>query len=81
MSVALYHYSYGNVKGTRIMMKVAHEYLKNYQPKYWGLDLELVLDYIDSCLSIIPEVIDKVPFSKVEALPKLPQLFLYLQDG
>lgn len=80
MSVAIYHYSYGNVKGTRLMMKVAHEYLQPYRPKQWGLNLESVIAYIEHCISIIPDDIDKVSFSKIEQLPVLPTLFLYLED-
>jgi uncharacterized protein len=80
MSVAIYHYSYGNVKGTRLMMKVAHEYLRPYRPKYWDLDLETVIKYIEHCISIIPDDIDKVSFSEIEQLPSLPTLFLYLED-
>lgn len=80
MSVAIYHYSYGNVKGTRLMMKVAHEYLQSYRPKHWGLDLESVIEYIEHCNSIIPDEIDKVSFSEIARLPRLPTLFLYLED-
>jgi uncharacterized protein len=81
MSVALYHYSYGNVKGTRIMMEVAHLYLKEYRPKHWGLDLEEVLAYIEKCLAIIPDDIDSIPFEEIERLPTLTPLFLYLDES
>ncbi|KKK39325.1 hypothetical protein WQ57_03595 [Mesobacillus campisalis] len=80
MSVALYHYSYGNVKGTRLMMKAAHDYLQGYRPYYWGLDLEKILEFIEACLERIPPGIDQVPYSDVDQLPGLPPLFLYLQD-
>ncbi|SEM61483.1 hypothetical protein SAMN05192533_10476 [Mesobacillus persicus] len=80
MTVARYHYSYGNVKGTRLMMKVGHEYLQNYLPKYWGLDLEIVIKYIECCLSIIPDDIDKVSYQELNRLPELPELYLYLED-
>ncbi|MCM3670237.1 DUF309 domain-containing protein [Mesobacillus maritimus] len=81
MSVALYHYSYGNVKGTRLMMTVALEYLNDYRPKHWGLDLENIIGYIERCLSIIPKDLDKVPFSAINELPVLPPLFLYLEEN
>ncbi|MBM4760722.1 DUF309 domain-containing protein [Bacillus sp. B15-48] len=80
MSVALYHYSYGNVKGTRSMLEVAHKYLGRYLPKHWGLDLVPVLEFIEDCLSIIPEDIDHVPFSEINTLPKLPVLILNIED-
>lgn len=80
MSVAIYHYEYGNVKGARLMMKAAHEYLQDYRPKYWGLDLEKVYIFIEECLSIIPQHIDRVEYEKVHELPVLPQLLLYLEE-
>lgn len=80
MSVALYHYSYGNVKGTRIMLEVAYLYLKDYRPKHWGLNLEEVLDYIKTCLRMIPRDIDEVPFTEIDRLPVLPSLLLNLED-
>jgi uncharacterized protein len=81
MSVALYHYGYGNIKGTRLMMQAAHEYLQSYRPCHWGMDLEEVIAFIEVCLNTIPAEMDSVPFSEIEELPGLPPLFLYLQDG
>ncbi|RDU36914.1 DUF309 domain-containing protein [Neobacillus piezotolerans] len=80
MSVALYHYGYGNVKGTRVMMEVAHDYLQGYRPKHWGLDLEKVIAYIEQCRLLIPDRIDKVPFEQIGTLPELPTLYLYLEE-
>lgn len=80
MSVAIYHYEYGNVKGARAMMAAAYEYLQAYRPKYWGIDLEKVLDFIEQCLSLFPKNIDRVPFEEVGTLPELPVLLLYLED-
>jgi uncharacterized protein len=80
MSVAIYHYGYGNVKGARLMMQAAHDYLQSYRPFHWGLDLEKVYAFIEECLRILPQHIDRLPYEKVEELPKLPVLFLYLED-
>ncbi|CAM3777952.1 DUF309 domain-containing protein [Mesobacillus zeae] len=80
MTVALYHYSYGNVKGARVMMYVALEYLQPYRPGHWGLDLEKVVNFIQDCLFIIPEDIDAIPYSAIGSLPVLPSLFLFLED-
>lgn len=80
MSVAIYHYEYGNIKGARHMMKAAHQYLQEYRPSYWGLDLEEVNHFIEQCLFIIPDGIDKVSYNNISSLPKLPDLYLYLQD-
>jgi uncharacterized protein len=78
MSVALYHYSYGNVKGARLMMNTASRYLTPYQPFYWGIDVENCLQFIKKCLLIIPQHIERVPFEEVTQLPSLPSLILYL---
>jgi uncharacterized protein len=80
MTVAIYHYEYGNVKGARAMMQAAHTYLQQYRPTYWDLDLEKVYPFIEQCLTIIPEEIEKVPFTEASQLPSLPKLFLYLED-
>ncbi|TKC15464.1 DUF309 domain-containing protein [Robertmurraya kyonggiensis] len=81
MSVAIYHYEYGNVKGARAMMKTANEYLQDYRPKHWGLDLEKVYPFIEASLTIIPQHLDRVSYEKVDTLPQLPQLYLYLEDS
>lgn len=80
MSVAVYHYEYGNVKGARLMMKAAHEYLQEYRPRHWGLDLERVNFFIEECLMRIPATVDKVPFEEVGSLPLLSNLLLYLEE-
>ncbi|WP_042461173.1 DUF309 domain-containing protein [Neobacillus dielmonensis] len=80
MSVAIYHYEYGNVKGARAMMRTAHKYLQAYRPKFWGLDLEKIYPFIEQALAIFPAGIDRIPFEKVKQLPQLPQLLLYLED-
>ncbi|MBM6618702.1 DUF309 domain-containing protein [Bacillus suaedaesalsae] len=81
MTVAIYHYEYGNVKGARAMMNVGHQYLQKYRPRYWGLDLENVNTFIEQCLHIIPQHIDRVPFESVKELPMLPSIYLYLEDN
>ena len=80
MSVAIYHYEYGNVVGARLMMKVAYEYLDSYRPKYWGLDVEKLHQFISQCITIIPQHIDRIPFETVGTLPSLPKYYLYLEE-
>jgi uncharacterized protein len=80
MTVAIYHYEYGNVKGARLMMNAGHLYIQRYRPCFWGLDLEKVNAFIEQCLNIIPQQIDRLPFEDVKKLPNLPKLFLYLED-
>ncbi|MED1862114.1 DUF309 domain-containing protein [Fictibacillus nanhaiensis] len=80
MTVALYHYEYGNLKGAREMMRVAKEYLTPYRPSYWQLDVERVLKFIDHCLEVIPNLPDRVKFEAVAQLPDLPKLYINLEE-
>lgn len=80
MSVAIYHYEYGNVKGARLMMNAAYEYLQDYRPKYWHLQLEPIVAYIEKALAIFPKDIDRVPFEEVPQLPKLPKLLINIDE-
>ncbi len=79
MTVALYHYEYGNVKGAREMLRVAEHYLTPYKPMYWQLNLEEVLSYINLCLNQLPKNIERVDFEQVDLLPVLPKLYLNLE--
>ncbi|MBH0157997.1 DUF309 domain-containing protein [Fictibacillus sp. 5RED26] len=80
MTVALYHYEYGNLKGARQMMRVAKEYLSSYKPSYWQLDVERVLMFIEHCLGVIPSFPDRVRFEEVAQLPVLPKLYINLEE-
>ncbi|PDY45020.1 DUF309 domain-containing protein [Bacillus pseudomycoides] len=79
MVVAQYHYSYGNIKGARLMMEVAEQYLTPYCPLYWNLDVNEVVAFIQSCRKIIPEKVEKVPYEQVHDLPSLPELIIYMK--
>lgn len=81
MSVAIYHYEYGNIKGARAMMQTAYMYLQPYRPKFWDLDLEKIVPFIQHSLSIIPTNIDQVPFAEISKLPQLTKLYLYLENN
>jgi uncharacterized protein len=80
MSVAIYHYSYGNVKGARLMMQAAHDYLQAYRPVHWSLNLEKIYPFIETCMAIFPQNIDRVPYEQVGELPVLPILYMYMED-
>jgi predicted metal-dependent hydrolase len=81
MSVAIYHYEYGNVKGARLMFKRAEECLVEYRPLHWGLDLEVILLFLQEALSIIPDDIDSVPYNDMDDyLPKLTVPALFLEE-
>ncbi|MDM5157052.1 DUF309 domain-containing protein [Bacillus sp. DX1.1] len=79
MAVAQYHYSYGNVKGARIMMEVAEHYLIPSCPVYWNLDVGQVITFIQHCRARIPKEVERVPYEQVQNLPQLPELILYMR--
>ncbi|MDM5339664.1 DUF309 domain-containing protein [Fictibacillus enclensis] len=81
MSVAVYHYEYGNVKGARVMMEAARHYLTDYRPFHWGMDLEHVYNFIVECLRRMPKQINMVSFEEVDSLPVLPELILLLKEN
>jgi uncharacterized protein len=80
MTVALYHYEYGNVKGAREMMKAAKIYLTPYKPRFWNLNLEPILHFIEQCLDLMPLHIDRVPFTASHTLPVLPKYYINLEE-
>ncbi len=80
MTVAIYHYEYGNVKGARLMMEAGRVYIQKYRPRYWGVDLEKVHHFILRCIELMPKNIDRVPFEEISTLPRLPSLVLFLED-
>lgn len=80
MSVALYHYSYGNIRGTKLMLKAAKHYLHPYRPYYWSLNVEVIFQFIENCLFIIPNELDRVSYDQLNHLPALPSLYLNLEE-
>ncbi|WP_243387712.1 DUF309 domain-containing protein [Bacillus kexueae] len=78
LSVALYHYSYGNLKGTTLMLTTAKQYLLPYRPFHWSLNINSILEFIENCLIIIPNDWDSVSYTKSKRLPRLPHLYLNL---
>ncbi|MCF6409043.1 DUF309 domain-containing protein [Pseudalkalibacillus salsuginis] len=79
MSVAIYHYEYGNVKGARLMFQRAIECFEPYPTYYWGLNTIELSDFVKECLERIP-AIERVPFEKIRTLPDLPRIYLYLKE-
>ncbi len=79
MSVAIYHYQNGNCKGARRLFQSARNYLTPYRPRHWDVNVDLVLDYIDKCLHMLPSE-DKISLETTRQRP-LPTLVLYVEEG
>lgn len=78
LSVGIYHYEYGNIKGARLMLTSALQYIQKYRPTYWGIDLEEVDSYLRQLLQRLPEV-DRIPLEAAKANP-LPKIVLSLKE-
>jgi len=79
MSVAIYHYQNGNCVGARRLFHSARNYLTPYLPRFWDVDVALVVSYIDACLTRVPPE-DKIPPEVVRQRP-LPKLVLHVEES
>jgi len=78
LAVGLYHLECGNIKGARWMFGSARKYLARYTPRYWDLQVDEVIDYLDRCLDCLPEA-DTVPYQQVASL-SFPCMKLFLDE-
>ncbi|OUM86432.1 MAG: hypothetical protein BAA01_06690 [Bacillus thermozeamaize] len=79
MAVAIHHIQNGNVIGARRLFQSAQAYLQPYRPRYWDVNLEIVLQYIDECLRLLPAA-DKISVEEARRL-SLPALVLHVEEG
>ncbi|WP_028783572.1 DUF309 domain-containing protein [Thalassobacillus devorans] len=77
--VALYHYSYGNLKGSRSMLLSARQYLSRYDGIHWGITIHEVISFINDCLTIISQLPTEDARVEWSSLPCLPHFYLYLK--
>ncbi len=68
LAVAIYHFECGNIKGSRWMFQNARKYLVRYTPVCWDLRVDQVIEYIDHCLSVLPQV-DSLTIEEVKQCP------------
>ncbi|MCF6092467.1 DUF309 domain-containing protein [Microaerobacter geothermalis] len=78
MTVGIYHFEYGNIKGARLMLESGKQYLLPYRPFYWGVNVDEVIQFIDQCLSVLPEK-DSISLEEVKKIP-FPAIQLQLQE-
>ncbi|MCG0314791.1 MAG: DUF309 domain-containing protein [Calditerricola sp.] len=78
LAVALYHAELGNLRGARLMLSSAKGYLEPYRPRFWSLDIDGVVAYIDRCLAALPPQ-DRIPWEEARHL-SLPRLHLQLEE-
>lgn len=78
LAVGIYHFEYGNIKGARWMFANARKYLLTYGPVMWDLNVDRVINYIDSCLAVMPDV-DSIAYLQVYDIP-FPYIQLHLNE-
>lgn len=78
VAVALYHYGNGNILGAKKLFTTAYKYLQKYQPVYWDVEIEHILEYIENALKILPNE-DKVSLDELKKI-NLPEIKLYLLE-
>ncbi|BCJ88453.1 DUF309 domain-containing protein [Effusibacillus dendaii] len=56
IAVALFHLRNGNIKGARHLFKRARHLLTPCLPAYRRVDVRCLIDYLNDCLQVIPDV-------------------------
>lgn len=79
LAVGLYHRECGNIKGARWMFGNARKYLARYAPSRWGLDIDQIILYIQSCEQALP-CADSIPYAKAKAMA-FPSLRLLIDQS
>jgi uncharacterized protein len=75
VAVCLHHFGNGNIRGAKKLYFSSREYLKDYLPRYEGLDLEKLLGQLETCCREILESQEEFP--KIEIVPDLiPEIHL-----
>lgn len=78
VAVAIYHFQNGNIKGAKLMFDSSYNYLLNYQPRYWDLELQPVLEYIKVAKNVLPNE-NRISIGAVKKLD-FPILKLHLDE-
>ena len=75
VAVCLHHFGNGNIRGAKKLYYSSREYLKDYLPKYEGVDVEKLFAQLEICCREILESQEEFP--KIEIVPDLiPEIHL-----
>lgn len=77
-AVGIYHFENGNIDGSRKLFHSAYRYLQPYRPKYWDLELEPVITFIEKALSVLP-LENRISLEEVKKID-FPQIRLHLEE-
>jgi len=74
-AVALHHFGNGNIRGARKVYHTSRNYLQEYRPAYFGLDLEAFLAQYDQCFDAVVQSTEEFP--RIDIDPELiPEIHL-----
>ncbi|WP_139490798.1 DUF309 domain-containing protein [Brevibacillus dissolubilis] len=79
LAVGIYHLECGNIKGARFMFTNSRKYLHKYAPRFWDLNVDDVLTYLEECLAVLPDV-DSITYEEAKQLP-FPYRKLYVEEN
>jgi uncharacterized protein len=75
VAVCLHHFGNGNIRGAKKLYFGCRGYLDDYRPLYLGLDLDKLLEQLESCCREILE--SKEEFPRIEIVADLiPEIHL-----
>jgi predicted metal-dependent hydrolase len=78
VAVCLHHFRRGNTRGARKLYRTSRDYLRDYRPKYLGLDLDALFDAMQICCQEVVASEEYFPPAKLdlELIPELQLDFL-----
>lgn len=75
VAVCLHHFGNGNIRGAKKLYYSSRDYLKDYLPKYEGVDIEKLFAELEVCCREI--LASNEEFPKIEIVPDLiPEIHL-----
>ena len=75
VAVCLHHFRRGNTRGARKLYRTSRDYLRDYRPKYLGLDLDALFDAMRICCQEVVASEEYFPPAKLDP-DLIPQLQL-----
>ena len=75
VAVCLHHFGNGNIRGARKLYNSSTNYLQPYRPVYAGLDLDKLLQELETCCAEILTSTDEFPNIDIDP-EKIPEIHL-----
>jgi predicted metal-dependent hydrolase len=75
VAVCLHHFGNGNIRGAKKLYYSSRNYLEAYRPKHLGLDVDKLLDQLQTCCREILESKEEFPHVEIIA-DRIPEIHL-----